>query len=205
MMLKDAEMTNVKRRTVRRGRLDCDQMLVTIGFGAKEQRYALMGMSRMVIDYLTLLGLKTALLTGDDCPGAYEALRSGVLPEPRPRKPQRRSQWRVALAHALAYIAAQQRSPRNTKRSVLEQVAAEELPALLAHVKTLPRENIRRARERPDVQDWYRRLFGSKSETQSSLFELAGLNPPLFDEVTNAHPTTTRPLPPRTHSQNAAA
>jgi hypothetical protein len=174
MMPKDGS-----RRRVRRGRFDNAGMVVTLGSGPSEHRYTCNGLPASVQSYLTLLGLKFALLSNKDADLAYEALKAGTVPEQRPQAPARKSKWREAIAYALAVTKVQQLAPKGTRKAVIDQMVQAEMPTMQAHASTLPKETVRKLAERADVQEVYRRLFGTKAaDAQTSLFALAGVLDP---------------------------
>lgn len=171
---------DVKRRRVRRGRFDRACMAVTLGSGATEHSYTCNGLPAGVQSYLTLLGLKSALLMTKDADLAYEALKAGTVPEQRPQAMPRKSKWREAIAYALAVAKVQQTAPKGTKKTAVEQMILAELPLMQSHAATLSKETVRKLAERADVAEHYRRMFGTKpSDAQTSLFALAGVIEPL--------------------------
>lgn len=166
-------------RTMRRGWMDVVWHTVTFGVGPKARQYSARNLPEPVHDYLTLLGLKTALLAQPDIDTAYTALRNGEIPTLRSPAPPRRSKWREALAVTLAHAAAAAMAPKGTKKAALEAMAAERLPAMQAHAGALPAVTVRQLAQREDVSDCYRRLFG-RDDGQMSLLAIAGVvDPPL--------------------------
>lgn len=171
---------DTKRRRVRRGRLDSANMVVTLGAGAQEQRYACTTLPQPVQTYLTLLGLKQALLMKHDANVAYQALRAGTVPQEKPPAPPRKSRWREAIAYALAASKVAASAPKGTKKAVIEQMIQIELPEMTERAGALSKEVVRKLGERADVQDVYRRLYGTKpSDAQISLWALAGFEEPM--------------------------
>jgi hypothetical protein len=143
--------------------------------------YTSLGLQEPVRDYLTLLGLKTALLAHRNALDTYTELAAGKVPDQKPEPPPRVAKGREALAAACAAAAAMEEAPKGTKKVAIENLAAAKLPAMRAHVLTLSRDTVRRLSTRADVQEHYRRLFGHRTaDLQISLLAIAGVaDPPL--------------------------
>jgi hypothetical protein len=167
--------TEAPRRIVRRPRIDVSGQVVTLG----SVLYTASGMPANARDYLTTLGLKTALLSEKNPDATYTRLISGIVPAQRPPTPIRRSKAREAIANTLAQAAASAAAPRGAKKTTLDAMIAERLEAMRAHVATLPPDTVRALAKREDVAETYRRLFNPKDDGQQSLLVLAGVNGPL--------------------------
>jgi hypothetical protein len=166
------DMVNeVAKRVVRRPRIDVTGLVVMLGGG----RYTAVDMPSTVRDYLTVLGLKTALLSGDNVDTAYTLLMSGLIPNQRPPTPPRRSKWREAIAATLAQAMAAAAAPRGIKRAALDAMVADRLEGMRTHVATLSKDTVRHLAGREDVGETYRRMFSPHFDGQESLLALAGV------------------------------
>lgn len=167
-------------RTVKRAYLtDSGVNLTTNEKDAATTAFALEPLPSSAHTYLSLLGLKTALLTADDAEDAYAALMAGKLPEHRSAAAPKVSKRREAIAHALAHAQAKAVLPQGAKKIAIEAEAAVHLPAMMLTTASLTKEEVGKLIARADVDEHYKRLFGPKMDQAApSLLDIVGLGVP---------------------------